>query len=230
MATRTIRGEHPVHWSVPWRLDGPTDDPTAPLVLCLHGMGMDEDSFALLLQRLFELPFRFLTPRGPHPVEVRGEQRIGASWYSYDGDQDRFRGELARTEAFLLSLLAAVEAERGLAPRIRVLLGFSQGGYCGSYIALRHPDRFSGTIVSGARVKTEFLEDELPRAAAAGFAALLCHGERDTSVSPESAERSRDALAGAGIDVELATFDAGHSVGRAQVAAFARWLEERWGS
>jgi predicted esterase len=191
---------------------------------------MDEDSFALLLQRLHELPFRFLTPRAPHPVEVRREERIGASWYSYDGDQERFRRELDRTEAFVLSLLDSVEAELALKPRHRVLLGFSQGGYCGSYIALRHPERFSGLIVSGARVKTEFLEDELPRAAAAGFAALLCHGERDTSVSPESAERSRDALASAGIDVRLETFDAGHSVGRLQVDAFARWLTEHGGA
>lgn len=77
----------------------------APLMLALHGMGMTEDSFALLLQKLFVLPFRFLIPRGPLPVEVRRESRAGASWYVYDGDPDRFRLELDRTQGLLLDLL-----------------------------------------------------------------------------------------------------------------------------
>jgi predicted esterase len=223
----TRRGEHEFAVRVPWRLDGPEGDPEAPLLLCLHGMGMDEDGFALLLQGLLELPVRLLVPRGPYPVEVRREGRIGASWYAYDGDQERFRGELARAEAIVLGLLSSAESAAGLRPRARWLLGFSQGGYLGAYVALRHPELFSGMIISGARVKTEFLEAEMPQAAAAGFAALLLHGQRDASVSPEAALRGRDALHAAGVDVELATVDAGHSLGRVQVARIREWLAGR---
>jgi predicted esterase len=160
---------------------------------------------------------------------MRREGRIGASWYAYDGDQDRFRAELLRTEAIVLGLLDGVESEQGLRPRARVLMGFSQGGYCGSWIALRHPDRFSGLIVSGARVKTEFLRDEIRAAAASGFRALLLHGRRDASVLPEAAERSRAELAAGGVETESRSFDAGHSLGREQVAAMADWLEARFG-
>jgi phospholipase/carboxylesterase len=192
-------------------------------------MGMDEDSFALLLQKLFRLPFRFLTPRGPYPVEVRGEGRIGASWYAYDGDQERFRRELERAEAILLDLLREVEGERRLAPRARIVFGFSQGGYLGGYLAVRRPELFGAMIISGARVKTEFLEKEMPVAAERGFRALLCHGERDASVAPEAATRSRDALAGAGIAVDLETLDAGHSLGRAQIDVISAWLLEHFG-
>jgi len=223
----TIRGSHEVRWTVPYRIDGAAEDPEAPLVLCLHGMGMDEDFFAALLEGLFALRARFLTPRAPHPVEVRREQRIGASWYAYDGDQERFREELGRTETFVLGLLDAAEHEHGLRPRARVLLGFSQGGYCGSYIALRHPERFGGLVVSGARVKTEFLANELRVAASRGFSVLLCHGERDASVAPEAAERGRAELAAAGVGVELRSFDAGHSVGRAQVRVIGAWLRRQ---
>lgn len=185
-------------------------------MLCLHGLGMDEDWFARLLSRLFGLPVRFLIPRATLP---------GNSWYDYDGDQDRFRKELERTDALFASLLRDVEAQRDLRPRARFLFGFSQGGYCGSVFALRHPELLDGLIVSGARVKTEILETEIGRAGAAGMRALLLHGRRDASVPLEAAQRSRDSLLAGGVAVTLQSFDAGHSVGRAQLAAIEEWLE-----
>jgi predicted esterase len=104
------------------------------------------------------------------------------------------------------------------------VLGFSQGGYCGGVIALRHSDRFRGLVVSGARVKTEILGPDLPAAASRGFRVLLCHGLRDAAVLPEAAARSREALLAAGIPTELQTFDTGHVLGRRQVEAVGRWL------
>jgi phospholipase/carboxylesterase len=185
---------------------------------------MDEDRFALLLQGLFDLPWRFLLPRAPWPFEVRRETRIGWSWYPYVGDQDSFIVELARTEAMLIDLLREVESQHDLRPRRRVVLGFSQGGYCGAVVALRHPDLFEGLVVSGARVKTEILERDMRAAAARRFRVLLLHGLRDVAVLPEAGESSRQALAAAGIDVEMQTTDTGHALGRLQVAAIRRWL------
>ena len=219
----TVRGEIAGPPAVRWRLDG-SDDPSAPLVVCLHGMWMDEDFFGILLQRLFDLPYRFLLPRGPIPVTDRGVGRHAASWYDYDGNQDRFRAELLRTEALVLDVTRRVEDERELTPRARVLLGFSQGGYCGAFVALRNPGFFRALVVSGARVKAEFLDADLAAAAATGFRVLLCHGERDPSVPPRAATRSRDALAAAGLDVELRTFPTGHSIGRRQVESIREWL------
>jgi phospholipase/carboxylesterase len=226
--SRTVRGEMQVEIPLRWRLDGPPGAAAdTPLVLALHGQTMDENRFALLLQPLFQLPCRFLIPRAPWPVDVRSEGRIGWSWYPYDGDQEHFLVELARTEAWLASLLARAEAEHGLRPRRRFLLGFSQGGYCGAVIALRHLDLFDGLVVAGARVKNEILATEMRAAAARRFPVLLLHGLRDAHVLPEAAERSRDALAAAAVPVELRTFDAGHSLGREHAAAIAAWLEAR---
>jgi len=226
--TPTARGEFRVPIVIPWRLDGATEDPTSPLVLALHGQGMDQDSFARVLQRLFALPCRFLLPRAPWPFEVPSENRIGASWYPYDGDAVRFEHELARTEVMLLQLLEDVETRRELRPRRRVVLGFSQGGYCGGVIALRHTDRFHGLVVSGARVKTEILAAEMRVASARDFRVLLCHGLRDVAVLPEAAERSREALVASGIPTELHTFDTGHILGKRQVEDIGRWLAENY--
>jgi phospholipase/carboxylesterase len=222
-----------------WRLDGAATEPAAPLVLALHGWGMDEDFFSRLLQGLFPRPLRFLVPRAPFPANphaaepeaaeaARGEQGVrGGSWYAYDGDQAAFRRELERVERELVGLVRDVEEEQRLAPKRRYLLGFSQGGYCGAWVALRNPDIFHGMAIVGARVKTEFLEEEMRRAAGSGFRALLCHGRDDESVKLEAAERGRAELAAAGVSTELRTFDAGHSFGRAQVAAVGEWLDER---
>ena len=223
----TVRGETTIPPAVAWRLDGAPGDSAAPLVLCLHGMWMDEDFFAILLQALFDLPFRFLVPRAPFPVESRGVGRNAASWYRYDGDQEQFRSELVRTESLLLELVKRVEAEQGLAPRARVVLGFSQGGYCGSFTAVRNPDLFQGTIVSGGRVKTEVLSEEMRVAASRGFRVLLCHGRRDLAVPWEAALRSRDGLAAAGVPVDLEGFESGHSLGKRQIATIAEWLQHR---
>ncbi|HET9888801.1 MAG TPA: alpha/beta fold hydrolase [bacterium] len=225
---KTLRGSHPVFHNIDWRLDGSSEDPTSPLLLALHGMGMDEDVFARLLTPLLNMPISFLIPRGLYPMEIRGEGgegRIGASWYAYDGDQDRFRLELLRTESHLLALLASVEHGQRLKPRKRYLLGFSQGGYCGAFIALRHPEIFSGMIICGARVKWEFLHDEMKIAGALGFRALLCHGARDPAVSIDAAERSYHELTQNGVDTRLIKTDTGHSFGRTQTSEIRTWLE-----
>ena len=206
-----------------WRLDGETTNPEAPLLLCLHGYGMNEDYFAGLLQSLFDLPWNIVTVRAPfEATDVKGR---AYSWYDYDGNQERFRAELQRTDDLLQSFLADLESQLGIRPAQRVLLGFSQGGYCGSYVALMNPLLFQGLVVSGARVKVEILQDAIPTAATAGFRALLCHGEKDKSVKRDAAESSLRGLTSGGVEAELQLFDSGHVVGRSQVAAIKDWLQ-----
>lgn len=217
-----------------FRIESGTDQSSAPLVLCLHGQGMNEEWFALLLQKLFVLPAHFVIPRAAIAMTAEGTGKPGASWYDYDGDQDRFLRELARVEAELLRFLSDVERDHQLEPRHRVLFGFSQGGYAAGYIALRHPDIFDGLIVSGARVKTESLwGSDVPSSAQLASArtadggpmkVLLCHGRRDRMVLPEAAERSHRELETRGLAVTTETFGAGHVINREQIAAIATWL------
>lgn len=216
-------GAQPLHW----RRDGAATHVEAPVLVTLHGFRMNEDSFALLLQGLFDLPIHILSFRGPLSAEGLTGAGPGASWYDYDGDQERFRRELDRVEETLLRAIEEAESTLGLRPGVRFLLGFSQGGYCGSVVALRRVDHFRGMIISGARVKTEILTRELSAAAAAGFSALLCHGERDAAVPVEGAERGEAALLAAGLDATLARFPGGHSLGRLQITAIRAWLLPR---
>ncbi|MCA9726750.1 MAG: alpha/beta fold hydrolase [Candidatus Eisenbacteria bacterium] len=205
------------------RFSSGTNDPQAPLVLCLHGHGMDPDWFAFLLQKLFALAGHFVIPRASIPVTT-ASGRSGASWYEYDGNQERFLEELARVEGDLLHFLDELEAAHDLVPRTKIVLGFSQGGYAGAFLALRHPERFGGLIVSGARIKTEALTREIPEAARTGLKVLLCHGRRDRLVPSDAAERSRRDLIAGGVVVTTQTFAAGHSLDREQIRAIRQWL------
>ena len=190
---------------------------------------MTPDFFAGLLQPLFELPIRCVTPRAPLVHTLRGAERSGPSWYAYDGDQERFRAELERTERLLVGFLTDIEGELGLQPPARALLGFSQGGYCGAFVALRRADLFGAMVISGARVKVEFLAEEMRRAARTGFGALLCHGRRDAWVDVQRVRDSQKVLVESGVDAEMRQFDSGHAMGRTQVHAIRDWLASRWG-
>ncbi len=225
---RVIRGEIPFTIPMHWRLDGKGVKADSPLVLCLHGQWMTEDLFALLLQKLHSLPFRFLTPRAPYPAQFPGKKKIGASWYPYDGNQDRFLKELAITESAIIRLLLDVERDEDLRPSARLVLGFSQGGYTGSFVALRHSDLFDALIVSGARVKTEVLGDEIAAASERGMRVMICHGSKDKAVPPVAAERSAKELIAGGVETDLHYFDTAHTIGKRQVGAIREWLVKRW--
>jgi predicted esterase len=208
-------------------MDGAGSKRDSPLVLALHGQGMNQDVLARLLGGLFSLPLRFLIPTAPPLAQRSSDSR--PSWYHYDGNQQRFRSELDRVENLLLRFQGEVEREKSLAPRTRILFGFSQGGYCGSYVALRNPDRFNGMIVSGARVKTEFLGDAIRRAGQMGFASLHCHGRRDFAVRVDAAESSWRQLDAGGVHATWKVFESGHSIGRAQIDIIREWLVSHLG-
>ncbi|MEZ4648018.1 MAG: alpha/beta hydrolase-fold protein [Candidatus Eisenbacteria bacterium] len=198
---------------------------TMPLVLCLHGWGMDGDWFARLTQGLFDVPALFVYPTAPKPV-TKDDGSAGWSWYDYDGDSASFVRELAALEVRLLEFLKQLESRYELEPTSRALVGFSQGGYGGSYIALRNPTVFRALAISGARIKDEALGPDLADAARSGFRVLACHGNRDPHVSKERARASIDALGAAGIDTRWEEFDAGHSLGRSQIRLIRDWLAE----
>ena len=168
----------------------------APLITALHGQGMDAALFRRVTRHLRAPSHARLFPEGPYVFEKRSPEGItaGHGWYIYLGDSDDFRRELERTEAHLLAVLNACERDHGTTDRARsVLLGFSQGGYLAGYVGLRHPERFGGVVISAARLKHEFLTEEL--AGGRLPAVLLLHSPDDPATAFARAEESRDVLA-----------------------------------
>jgi len=185
-------------------------DPGAPLVLALHGWGMRARSFARWLAPGIEAEtLSWWFPRGPLPLEVKAAQgrKIGYAWYVFDGDQDALRASMDEARSYLLEL--AETARRALRPSSIWLLGFSQGAYLGSYVALSHPDVFAGLVCACGRPKAEFVDD---LAAARESRVLVQTGERDQAVKPELIEKGVAPIRDAGISIAVDSYDAAHKV------------------
>jgi len=199
----------------------PRAEPRAPLAIALHGWGMSEGHFLRWLRPgIDHLPdLGWWLPRGILPGQVKSK-RIGYGWYVYDGDQQALLASMNEARAYLVGL--AEMARRRLDPERITLVGFSQGGYLASYVALSRPDLFDRLAVCLARPKTEFIED---LEAARGVEVLVLTGARDSSVTPELIGRGVDPLRAAGLAVTVKSYDAEHRLTprmATDVAEFAR--------
>lgn len=195
-----------------------------PFALCLHGYGESAASFAERLA-LPEAGFARVFLDAPSEVVVgKGdERRIGRSWYAYTGDQPAFLESLERAEGFVVDAMECIVAGSPLDPRRAVMIGYSQGGYLGSWMAFRHRSRFAGLVAISCRVKTEVLDDEI--AAATGYPVLVVHGERDPATAFEPQARSVGVLESAGVDVNFHVHDGGHGIRRAVLPVIADFVE-----
>ena len=179
-----------------WRVSVPRAVPGSPLVIALHGWGMSDRAFARWLEPgIAAGGLSWWVPRAPLPFEV-GRRRIGYGWYVFDGDQVTLRASMDEARAWLSGLAAA--ARRSLRPASVTLLGFSQGAYLASYVALTRPDLFDRLVCCCGRPKAEFVGD---LDAAGEVQVLIQTGARDETVSKELIEKGVQPLRDAGLRV-----------------------------
>lgn len=194
-------------------------EPGLPFVMALHGWGMSERSFERWLRPGVERGgASWWIPRGVLPCEVR-QRRIGYGWYVFDGDQAALRESMDEARAYLAGL--ADMARRALRPSSVTLLGFSQGAYLGSYVALSRPDLFDAFVCCCGRPKAEFIDDLV---AARRVRVLVQTGRDDEAMSPELIAKGVGPLRAAGLAVDERSYAAGHVLTAemaADAAAFA---------
>ncbi|MCU0725954.1 MAG: hypothetical protein MUE73_09230 [Planctomycetes bacterium] len=195
-----------------------------PLVVALHGMGMSAEEFANLLSPLRSLPAILFVPEGVYPFEIKvaGQTGLGRAWYLYAGDRGAFVESMERTGRHLRALAGRITREYPVDRNRRVLLGFSQGGYLAAYEGLRDAAHWRGLAIIAARVEDELLGDALRKAS--GLSVLLQHGLKDRAVPFSKAEKSRDALLQAGIEVKFRPYDSGHHLTAEQTRDLRDWL------
>jgi len=215
---------HPFTVPVPLLLSLRHGRPDAPLVVFCHGMGETPERFLEHWPMTCALGVHVAAPAGPFAREERtpGGVRIGHAWYLYDGGDRAFRDSLAVSTSWFHDALAAMEAEHGLRPRMRALVGHSQGAYFGYVAALERPDRIQALVAAAGRLKTSFVREALSRPGP--LEALILHGEDDSAVDPEAARRSHRALTEAGYRSELRLLPGGHGLPPDRDTAAAGWL------
>lgn len=190
-----------------------------PCVVLLHGFGAPGEDLVPLWRVLdvpagtrfvfpaapLELPHLFGAGRAWWMIEIAQVERALRGGTSRAIDSREVPDGLAEARAKLDALLDELAA-----PRL-ILGGFSQGAMLACDSALRSTRAVDGlALLSG----TLIAEDEWRAAAPSrrGLQVIQSHGEDDPLLPFEAAERLRDLLGGAGLEVEFVPFRGGHAI------------------
>ncbi|MDK9696895.1 MAG: dienelactone hydrolase family protein [Siculibacillus sp.] len=172
------------------------------LVILLHGVGSRGAGLAPIARawarRLNGV--RVVAPDGPFDHD---EDRRFRQWYSIVGVTAETRAaRVAAAGAAFDAVIDETIAEVGTSAGRTVLAGFSQGGSM-ALDALRRGRDFAGLLAMATRLAAP-LGRRLD-----GFSARVVHGEADTVIAIDEAERTREALATAGARVDLVRLPGG---------------------
>jgi len=198
--------------AVAWRGD---DDPTAPLVVLLHGRGSDEQEIVGLAD---------LLPEGLTYAAVRAPigEGGGYAWFANRGIGRPVAESLASSIAWFRGWLDRV-APPG---RPVVVVGFSGGGTFGGGLVLDEPARFAGLATLYATLPFDAGLPTTP-GLLAGLPVLVAQGDADQVIPPELQARTWAYLHGeAGAEVTARRSAGGHGLTDDDAVALGAWLSD----
>lgn len=201
-------------------------DPDAPLpvVVAIHGLGDNPNSFRLLLD---DLPARarVVVPRAPTP---HGED--GFSWFAFRADDGgegarQLAGGITESAEKIAKLLESL-ARRYQGPSRSVACGFSQGGILSFALAAAHPELLASVVPVSGYLPPSLWPASRPKVRPLPKVAAL-HGDDDHLVSVQSARWTVEALRSNGYDATLRSWpEVGHAVVPAMRATLAAAVVE----
>jgi phospholipase/carboxylesterase len=204
-----------------------------PMVVLMHGYGAPgEDLVPLARQIEVAREVRFAFPAAPIALEAMPGAR---AWWNLDmvelqraaAERDyvklteRVPAGLVEAREQVSALLAELEREHGAARNELVLGGFSQGAMLATDAAL-HLEQAPAALVilSGSLIAKD---DWLPlMKGRAGLPVVQSHGRADPILSYELAERLRDELTAAGLQMDFHPFNGGHGIPNGVIAALGK--------
>jgi phospholipase/carboxylesterase len=214
-------------------------DRTPLTVILMHGYGAPGDDLVGLAGGI-DAPVgtTFVFPEAPALLGGAGMD-FGDARAWWEIDVSRFQRALARgnldevmnevptglSEATdrVLTMLDALERERGVAAERVVLGGFSQGSMLALDVALRSTRPFAGLALLSSTLLAQGSWVPL-MAARAGLRVFQSHGSTDGILPYAIADRLRRALVDAGLKVSFTSFDGGHGVPPSVVRDLGAWL------
>ena len=191
-------------------------DPTAPLIVLLHGRGSDEREIVSLVQHL---------PTSPAYAVVRAPiaEGGGYAWFANRGIGRPVPESLRATMDWFRTWLDSVAP----AGRPVVLVGFSGGAAFVGGLLLDDPARYAGAAILYGTLPFDAGVPTTP-ARLAGVPVVVVHGEQDTVIPRELLDRTWQYLLGESGAPTVAQQDpGGHGISPAAVTTVADWLSER---
>lgn len=199
----------------------PASGQTEYLMVLLHGVGANADSFAPIAQALVRaLPTtEFLVPDGTYPFDGGPP---GRQWFSLRGVTEENRP--SRVDEAAVPLLAWIDQElaaRGMGRDRLIVLGFSQGAIMADWLALRTSPSPAAIVALSGRLAVPRRPGD-----STSTRVLIVHGAADPVMPVQLAEEAAAELKARGLDTELRIIPGlAHSVDRrvlTDVEAFLR--------
>ncbi len=205
------------------------------VVLC-HGFGAPATDLVDLAAAIrAPAGTRFVFPAAPLPVPPLGPR--ARAWWPVDiatlgeavagGHLDELCASeppgLARARSALTGALEAARARWSIGDSSLVVGGFSQGAILSADVAFRSTVPLGGLLVlSGMLFAREAWRAGMRQRR--GLRVVQTHGTADPILPLGGAERLRDELTSAGLDLDWVTFPGGHGIGPGALEAVARLL------
>ena len=190
-----------------------TSDPSAPLVVLLHGRGSDEVEILGLAPHL---------PAGPGYAAVRAPiaEGGGFAWFANRGIGRPVADSLRSTMDWFRAWLDVVAP----ADRPVILVGFSGGAAFAGGLVLDDPDRYAGAaILYGTLPFDAGVPVEPGRLA--GVPVLVAQGDADHVIPRELLDRTWAYLRDeAGADTSAQRGPGGHGITPASLDELVRWI------
>lgn len=181
------------------------------LLVFLHGAGSSPEAF-MPVALAWQLKF----PRATVAVveALQGATSgAGKDWYDSRGTGLEHEPRIAHAAERVAHRIHALQSQTGLGADSTVLVGYSQGANIALELARASRSIATVVVAYAARLSRPLRDGESP-----GATIHLIHGELDTVVPVNQAERAYRQLQAAGADVSLdIAIDQGHWIGQGMV-------------
>jgi len=191
----------------------PPADPSAPILLLLHGTGGNEEDLLPLVE-VVAPSAGVLSPRGK--VLERGMPRFFRRLAEGVFDIEDLRFRTAELADFIMRAAAAYKFDVAQL----TAFGFSNGANIAGSLLLLRPDALKSGILIRAMVP--LVPDPLPNLD--GTRVLLLNGRQDPLVSPAETERLAALFANAGAAIKVKLQPSGHELTQDDVMDAREWL------
>ncbi len=190
-----------------------SSDPTAPLVLLVHGRAGNFDVM---------WAFKRVLPDACNIVAVQAPitDEGGFSWWQIGKDKEIMKAAAKKAAGELEVFLKEFNRQNSLSPRRTIAIGFSQGG------ALLSVAVQLGMQLDGVAFLASFTIPLDRQNLSPTTEIFIAHGARDEIVKLSVSERARDFFLEQGLSVSFIVDDVGHKVGVEGMKALKIWAQK----
>ena len=204
-----------------------------PVLVFLHGYGSSAEHWQPFVATLAAPPAaRFVFPQAAQKISRRDGGLGARAWWPLDfGKRTRPHGagaDLALDQPKGLArasdqIRVILQAERSAGDPPVILGGFSQGAMVAAQIAFTSDEPLAALVIlSGTGINRAAWQQQMPKRKS--LRVFMAHGRADKVLPFDMAERLRDDMVAAGIDVTFVPFAGGHEMPVEVVTALREFL------